>query len=102
MVETAFEILPSQSRLRIRYTSSDGYFVIETDVLEVAAELVQHLANFFNVQHLACDIVIADDRLGQLMRVMESVRELQCVRQRLTVEISDQVSFIIAQIPTCT
>lgn len=59
----------------------------------MAAELIQHLASFFNIQHLASDLEIAEDRLRKLMRVMESARELQSVRQRLTVDIADQVFY---------
>lgn len=71
---------------------NEGSFLIESDRLDHVSELVQHLANFFNVQHLASDIQISDQHLKKLTELMEGVGGHQAVRQRLTVDMADQVN----------
>lgn len=56
------------------------------------SELIQHLANFFNIQNLASDIEINQDYSKELVELMEGVRDLQAVRQRLTVDMADKMS----------
>lgn len=90
-IELAFEVLPWRTPLRITF-ANEGNLLIESDRLDSVAELIQHLATFFNVQHLASDIEINDDHLKQLMGLMEGVNGLQAVRQRLTVDMADQVN----------
>ena len=90
-IELAFEVLPLRTPLRITF-ASDGNLLIDSDRLEPIAELIQHLATFFNIQHLNSDIEIRDDHLKELMQLMEGVAGLQAVRQRLTVDMADQVN----------
>lgn len=74
--------------------AAEGSLVIASDRLEPVAELVQHLATFFNIQHLASHIDIDDTHLKELVDLMEGVRGLQSVRQRLTVDMADQMNDI--------
>lgn len=90
-IELAFEVLPCRTPLRMNFLN-EGSFLIESDRLDHVSELVQHLANFFNVQHLASDIQISDHHLKELTELMEGVGGHQAVRQRLTVDMADQVN----------
>lgn len=92
-IELAFEVLPWRTPLRIVF-AAEGSLLIEADRLEPVSELVQHLATFFNIQHLASNIEIDDTHFKQLIDLMEGVRGLQSVRQRLTVDMADQMNEI--------
>lgn len=92
-IELAFEVLPWRTPLRMIFRN-EGSFFIESDHLDHLSELIQHLATFFNVQHLATEIEIRDDHRKQLLELMEGVRGYQAIRQRLTVDMADQVNEI--------
>ena len=77
--------------LRISF-ASDGFLLIESDRLEPISELIQNLAMFFNVSQLASDIEVNDERMKEFLNLMEGIRDLQSIRQRLTVDMADQVN----------
>lgn len=89
-VELDFEVLPSRAPLYLTLTT-DGHLFIDTEKLDCASELIQHLAGFLNVQHLTSEIEAADLALRDLLDLMQNARELQAVRQRLTVDMANQV-----------
>lgn len=90
-IAVAFEVLPWRIPLRISFTA-EGLLVMESDRLDQISELIQHLATFFNIQNLASDIEINEEYSKQLVDLMEGVRELQSVRQRLTVDMADTMN----------
>ena len=90
-IELAFEVLPCGTPLRISFLN-EGSFLIESDRLDHVSDLIQHLATFFNVQQLASDIEISENQLKELTELMEGVRGHQAIRQRLTVDMADQVN----------
>lgn len=92
-IELAFEVLPWRTALRVTF-AAEGSLLIESDRLEPVSEMIQHLATFFNIQHLASDIDIDDIYFNQLVNLMEGVRGLQGVRQKLTVDMADQMNDI--------
>lgn len=92
-IDLAFEVLPYRTPIRMSFCN-EGSFLIECDRLDHMSDLIQHLATFFNVQHLASEIEIRDDHLEQLMELMEGVRGYQAIRQRLTVDMADQMNEI--------
>ncbi|XP_057373996.1 Bardet-Biedl syndrome 2 protein-like isoform X1 [Daphnia carinata] len=92
-IELAFEVLPWRTPLTMIFRN-EGSFLIESDRLDHVSELIQHLAKFFNVQHLGTEIEIRDDHRKELLELMEGVRGYQAIRQRLTVDMADQVNEI--------
>ena len=65
---------------------------IDSERLDAASELIQHLSSFLNVQQLSSEIEVSDEALRDIVELTNSVRELQAVRQRLTVDMANQVS----------
>lgn len=91
-VELSGVVLPSGSAVAFTFQSADGQVVLQSDRLDVCADLVQHLAIFFNVQHLASEIDMTPAEIQKWILLLENIRQLQSVRQRLTVDITEQAS----------
>ena len=91
-IELAFEVLPDRFPVKITLASLDGWLSIDSERLDAASELIQHLSSFLNVQQLSSEIEVSDEALRDIVELTNSVRELQAVRQRLTVDMANQVS----------
>jgi len=65
--------------------------VIDSDRLDAAAAIIQHLASFLNVNQIACDIQISDDHMRELVLLTSKVKDLQVLRQRLQIDMTNQV-----------
>lgn len=89
-IDLSFEALPSMTQLRISF-APDGLMEIETESLDLAGELIQHLATFLKVPNLSSDIEITEEHMTQMLELMQRAQDLQEVRQRLTVGIANQV-----------
>lgn len=93
-IELPFEVLPEHSPVSLTLATSDGQLLITADRLDDAAELIQHLSAFLNVQQLAADIEASESAIQSLLSLVHSTQELQAVRQRLTVDMANQVSVV--------
>lgn len=65
--------------------------IIDSDRLDAAAAIIQHLASFINVNQLASDIEISDDHMKELVSLTGKVKDLQVLRQRLQIDMANQV-----------
>ena len=75
--------------------SADGWLLLQSQRLDVCADIIQQLASFLNIQQLASEIEIDSEELEQLMALLHNIRELQSVRQRLTIDTAEQVNSLI-------
>ena len=91
-VELRGVTLPTGSAVAFTYQPADGLVVLESDQLGICTDLVQHLSTFFNVQHLASEIEMSPAEIQKWTLLLENIRQLQSVRQRLTVDITEQAS----------
>ena len=111
----AFEILPWRTTLRLSFLL-EGYLVrkilifnliltwiysnlwiknrkvIDSDRLDAASAVIQHLASFLNVQQLNSTIEISDEHMKDLVLLTNKVQDLQVIRQRLQIESANQVN----------
>lgn len=59
--------------------------------LDVIADIIQHLTAFLNIQELGSEIEIDPDELKEIVATLQNIRQLQSVRQRLTIDTAQQV-----------
>lgn len=77
------------------YCSVDGPFIVESNRLDVCAEIIQSLVSFLNIQNLMSEVQMSDACLENHADLFRKTKDLQSLRQRLTVDISDQVNMNI-------
>ncbi|KAL5007643.1 hypothetical protein ScPMuIL_016449 [Solemya velum] len=88
----AFLSLRGSGPLFIKIEQS-GQVMIRTDDMDLAAEIIQSLSNFLNMEDLQ---VIADfpEDMEKLRQILVKVDEFHSVRQKLTAEMADHSNLI--------
>ena len=87
-------VLPTKAPIAFSY-STDGLLVVKSQRLDVIGDVIQHLAAFLNIQQLGSEIEIDADELKTILAILQNIRQLQSVRQRLTIDTAQQVAFSV-------
>lgn len=68
--------------------------MLKSQRLDVIADIIQHLAAFLNIHQLGSEIEIDSAELEEILAILKNIRQLQSVRQRLTIDTAQQVLFL--------